>query len=284
MGISPNTALPIAKARGLLQKWMILDPSEIDLDTIAADLGLIIVERENIGSAARLVAGSWNGIISLDSSLREPGRKRFAIAHEIGHFVLHKSKNPIEMCQESDFFRWGSVSTFESEANAFAVEILMPTSLFSQKCGTDAPSLKHIAALAGVFQTSLTATAIRYAELGGFPCVLIVSRDSRVAWTSANQGFPYRVISPGSAVYRESVAAEFFGEGSVPSQPETVPGYAWIEDQEIGSRCFLYEEVLPLRSYNTTLSLVWIRQDDNRRSEDEKVDPHFTPDGKRYRW
>ena len=108
-------------------------------------------------------------------------------------------------------------------------------------------------------------------------------------WITANPAFPYRIRKPGSAVEAYSCAKDFFNSGSVPTKPETVPGYVWLEDYEIGRRCYLYEEVIPMKYYDTVLSLIWMRQDDNLKDEGRldstHFDPdHFTPDGKRYRW
>lgn len=61
-----------------------------------------------------------------------PGRKRFTICHELGHWVLHKPG------QDSLFCRRGSVvegaerpplPEIEEEANAFAAALLMPPAL-----------------------------------------------------------------------------------------------------------------------------------------------------------
>jgi Zn-dependent peptidase ImmA (M78 family) len=282
MAGSAFTAVAIARAKSLLEKWMVLEPREIDLEVIAAELNVVIVERENIGSAARLVSSGTSGIITLDKGLHEAGRKRFAVAHEIGHFLLHRARSPLKMCEESDFFEWHTDSTAEIEANAFAVELLMPAQLFKAQCQAGTPSLSRVSELAELFQTSLTATAIRFVELSRTPCALAVSQDNQVRWSSANQSFPYGLIRAGSRLNEHACAADFFAGRDMPPGPETVPGYVWLEDYETGKRCFLYEEVVPLRKYNTTLSLVWLGQDDNRPSEG--VDPHFTPDGKRYRW
>lgn len=58
-------------------------------------------------------------------------RRRFTIAHEIGHFCLHSAKSKQEFTDSqktmsrSDSF-W---NRYESEANGFAAQLLMPKSL-----------------------------------------------------------------------------------------------------------------------------------------------------------
>ncbi len=284
-----HDTLAIAHARSIISKWNIRHPLDINIEDIAADLNVIIIERPNISSAARIVSIGETGIITVNKQIPELGKKRFAIAHELGHFGLHRKKSPIEICTELSFLEWYKKSDEEQEANAFAVELLMPTDIFRTFCANKTPSLKEIGKIADEFQTSLTATAIRYVELGKTPCAIIASKDEKVNWFAVNPSFPYRIKGKGTPLHEFACANDYFNKGATPSEPETVAGVAWLEDYIIGSKCFLYEEVIPLKAYNTTLSLIWIRQDYNRQSRPEPDsshhDPdHFTPDGKRYRW
>lgn len=74
-----------------------------------------------------------NGIIGINSSHHE-NRQRFTIAHEIGHYLLHKGEPTfIDRKFERINFRSGSGAPVvdtdkieEIEANKFAAELLMP--------------------------------------------------------------------------------------------------------------------------------------------------------------
>ena len=103
MPLRSLTAPSRAKARAILDEWAIVDPKEINLDLIAADIGLGIVERSIEGAAARLVCNGSVGIVTVNQDIREIGRRRFAIAHEMGHFVLHRKRSPVATCTEKDF-------------------------------------------------------------------------------------------------------------------------------------------------------------------------------------
>ena len=74
------------------------------------------------------------------NSLHHPNRQRFTIAHEIGHLVLHREMVTAEVHVDKDFsigfqpLRRDNQSTLgtekvEIEANQFAAELLMPTSV-----------------------------------------------------------------------------------------------------------------------------------------------------------
>ena len=57
-------------------------------------------------------------------------RKRFTIAHELGHFMLHGNKEVFVDTDKNLFIRFRKKQTHysleEAEANAFAAELLMP--------------------------------------------------------------------------------------------------------------------------------------------------------------
>jgi Zn-dependent peptidase ImmA (M78 family) len=55
-------------------------------------------------------------------------RKAFTIAHELGHYFLHEEKEA-EFFYRSDLLRTDQDGTEETEANAFAAALLMPSHL-----------------------------------------------------------------------------------------------------------------------------------------------------------
>ncbi|SFM40501.1 ImmA/IrrE family metallo-endopeptidase [Pelosinus propionicus] len=81
-------------------------------------------------------------IIHINQELNEQDQ-RFTCAHELAHSVLHVAVNT-PFLQRSTLF---SVSKIEREANTFAVELLLPDSLFQQYTGT---TLFALAEMCGV--------------------------------------------------------------------------------------------------------------------------------------
>jgi Zn-dependent peptidase ImmA (M78 family) len=105
-------------------------------------------------------------------------RKRFTIAHELGHVVLHLRAADQEFIDtEADLFRtsdeasddWTPERRQEWEANVFAAELLMPADLVRSTWASLPESGRTVAALARFFQVSETAMAIRLQELGVLP-------------------------------------------------------------------------------------------------------------------
>lgn len=104
-------------------------------------------------------------------------RYRFTIAHELGHFILHRNNSRlfIEKTQRPDqriMFRDNTSSTGEylkeREANSFAAALLMPRKSVEEKAAEYNTEIAEdlIYALARDFNVSNQAMQIRLANLG----------------------------------------------------------------------------------------------------------------------
>jgi Zn-dependent peptidase ImmA (M78 family) len=104
------------------------------------------------------------------NSQRHPVRKRFTIAHELGHFHLHMLGTDGEYVDTSDNFRttfdptepWSESRRKEWEANQFASILLLPEAplrMYWQK----SPDIETIC---GIFQVSRQALLLRLDALG----------------------------------------------------------------------------------------------------------------------
>lgn len=247
-------------AQVIIKDFGITDPSDISLDFVAVDRGIFPREAPLQGCDARLLIDVDHsyGIATISSVIPEIGRKRFALAHEIGHFELHRADSNDWKCSESDFLKSYKGSGKEPEANAFAAELLMPEDMFMAYCTGRIPCHSNISEIAGIFNTSYTSTAIRYVEKGNHPCALLLSRDSKISWFWASHDFPYRVLSRGSKINPNSCAGDFFSNNSLPPKdPERVPAFLWLEDTGTANTSTLYENSFAIPRYNTVLTIIW---------------------------
>ena len=104
-------------------------------------------------------------------------RKRFSVAHELGHLLLHLRSGTDEIITtEADLFRigdtpsesWTPERRREYEANVFAAELLMPSELVRSYWEQIPPKERSIDTMANIFQVSDAAMAIRLQDLGLF--------------------------------------------------------------------------------------------------------------------
>lgn len=84
-------------------------------------------------------------------------RRRFTMAHEVAHFVLHRSLIG-DGIQDDALYRSKLSSAIEAEANRYAADILMPWSLLNQEMANGNNS---VAELARAFNVSKSSMSIR---------------------------------------------------------------------------------------------------------------------------
>lgn len=101
-------------------------------------------------------------------------RRRFTIAHELGHYEFHRNESDLFLDKQFIYRSTSSGSTkvtqqMEQQANAFASIILMPPDLVKKevnKMQLDLGSGHAINELARIFEVSPTAMSIRISSLG----------------------------------------------------------------------------------------------------------------------
>jgi Zn-dependent peptidase ImmA (M78 family) len=118
-----------------------------------------------------------NGQGTIGYNQNEPKvRRRFTIAHELGHYELHKDKSDLFVDKQFIYRSQQSRNTpvnqiMEQEANTFASAILMPTEFVRsevEKIEIDLGSEEAIRQLAGIFEVSTIAMSLRISGLGLF--------------------------------------------------------------------------------------------------------------------
>ena len=128
------------------------------------------------------------GII-YNSGITSPGRINFTLAHEFGHYLLHRAAHPEGLeCGSQDMVRWDSAyGQIEAQANEFAATLLMPLDDFRRQIDPKAkPSLDDIGACADRYGVSLIAAALRWLLYTERRSVLVISRDGFILWARSS--------------------------------------------------------------------------------------------------
>jgi hypothetical protein len=245
-----------AAAKELLERYAIEEPKHLVLEGLAADLGVTVVRGELSGAVARLARVGDRARIRVASRVTNVGRQRFSVAHELGHFVLKHDGAALAGCHERSMFDYKGESK-ESEANLFAVELLLPEKLVRRRCDVSPVDLRPVQKLADDFETSITATAIRFVEFSPERCALVYSETGRVRWTRKSDSFWFRLIGWGQPLEPASLAIDFFRKGAVAEEPEEVRGDAWIESSS-GRAPEVVEHSMAIPSLGAVVSLLWV--------------------------
>ena len=140
-----------------------------DLEAIGPRLNISEFRSEDIPISGELCRDE-NGFKVVFSSYLSLERRRFTIAHEIGHAVFEATgKNCPRIGTE-----------LERLCDMLATEIIMPRDQFLKSL-PDEVSVRMVFDLARTFQASISATAIRCAELLGISAFEV--ENKRVPWS-----------------------------------------------------------------------------------------------------
>jgi Zn-dependent peptidase ImmA (M78 family) len=144
----------------------------VPVEFIAQQLGLKCKLADlQSGVAALLVFEPGTGSIAISRAL-SPEKQRFAIAHEIGHYLLHtrdtrEARLFIYRGVRLDAVPMSPLGLEEKEANCFAAALLMPRDLLADRISeVDMLSNECVQRLATVFCVSVIAMTCRLVTLG----------------------------------------------------------------------------------------------------------------------
>lgn len=133
----------------------------IDIYSIAEFLGLEVQEEAMDDEMSGYIEPRGSAWTIGVNSYHHPNRQRFTIAHELGHFLLHR---PREKHTDVTFARRsGQRNTVENQADSFAAQLLMPEAEVRKLIADGETSLERLAAH---FQVSAMAAKFRAETLG----------------------------------------------------------------------------------------------------------------------
>ncbi len=168
-----------SKAKALRERWN-CTRAPIDSYAIAKKEGLVVKEDDagDDNLSGFLLVDKTAKIIGVNST-HHLRRRRFTVAHELGHYHLHTLGNGNAHIDNSgnvgihfrDETSSAGVDVEEMEANLFAAELLMPAELIQEKIIEISPSGSVcgdtlIEKLAEAFEVSIQAMTVRLSSLG----------------------------------------------------------------------------------------------------------------------
>lgn len=116
----PIAVEEIVKAHGI---------SILDDELEVSISGILVIKAEH----ARIILNQMHPL----------GRLRFTLAHELGHYLLHRDASSVFVDEASLFYRGAQarqgVDPKEVEANVFAAELLMPEDVLRAEVGGGLP-------------------------------------------------------------------------------------------------------------------------------------------------
>lgn len=248
-----------AEANKLLQTLWVQAPEEIDLESLAHKAGKLRIKEGGLENAkGRIVASASGGTIRVKPGMNL-GRRRFTIAHEIGHYILHPREGLDREDTSANFTLWNDPGE-ETEANVFAAELLMPEFLFKPRAAKGVPGIALMDRLAADFSTSVMATAFQYVNYTIEQVALVVSEGGNIKWSVRSKDF-WPLVRTG-ALSGDSAAGEIFA-GKSPDTKKMVrtPACAWLPKFENDSERDIKEDSRFLEWYGCIVTLLWLEDD-----------------------
>ncbi|MBS3651954.1 ImmA/IrrE family metallo-endopeptidase [Pseudaminobacter sp. 19-2017] len=137
------------------------------------------------GALMKAPGGKPGWGIFYNNAFRSKGRINFTLAHELGHYLLHRTAYPDGFyCSSNDVVRWDSeYGQIEHQANVFAANILMPLDDYRRQIPQHLRvDLEMISACAERYRVSLIAASLRWLTYTTRRAILVCSRDGFILW------------------------------------------------------------------------------------------------------
>lgn len=259
---------PELLADKIIDSLGISDPSDLLLmeDMAWARHRAVVRSAPLSGAEARLSVLGGRAVITVSTMVGNDRRRRFCIAHELGHLEMRHSGGLLNVCSTRDLNSWhhkDKQPTLEQLSNQFAAALLLPERFFAGCCVGDDPSLDCIAGLADKFDVSLTATAIRYATYCQEQVAIVYSESGFIKWFHASPDFDELgvFINVRGCLDSETIADRIF-RGEKPRGPaKRVPASSWLSGTSIREDARLLEQSWTIPSCDSAITLLWVDED-----------------------
>jgi len=228
------------------------------IGTFAPALGLVIkeVDAEEFEGALLRMKDCFQGTLLLGRGIVDEGRRRFTLAHELGHYVLPGHGKDEGYCRGKKLDSWGkTLSRFEREANEFAGEVLMPMPRIQDLLGEE-PSYEIASDISRRCASSLSASAYRLAELTTHRFCVVWSEGSIVRWSKNSAEFDFRVRYDDCDT--ETFACRCFDKQPVPDNYDIVPASAWLYGDNLKEGATILEHSRYLPSYDAVITFLLV--------------------------
>jgi IrrE N-terminal-like domain len=280
----PESAASAAAERLVRDRGLTTLPvSPIDL---AAFDGISVSGADLDGASGVLVCSGGAFGILFSRTIGNEAFQRFSVAHELGHY--HLPGHPEALFTDGDVHRshagFESATSYEIEADHFAAGLLMPLHLFKAALSRGGDGLDAIQAAATACATSLTATAIRYAQCTEEPVAVIVSSARSMDYCFMSDelrdvpGLTW--IRKGESLPRDSCTYRFNSSADRVRRADRDEGTSDLSLWFGGRReREVLEQVVGLGSYGKTLTVLsgCSAFDDEDDEGDEALEESWTP-------
>jgi len=188
-------------------------------------------------------------------------RLRFSFAHELGHYFIDEHRNALKKGKSlhKSYYRFMRKNIVEIEADHFASNLLMPTSRFKKIVQTKKFDFSVIETLTKEFETSLSATLLKFIEVDTYPIMVVISKNNKIEHCWKSHDFPYKYFVEHSSKKLPplTVAGDFFNHGIKCENTEVVDACEWFSSYSDIRGIKVFEKCIYRVFNNTVISIIW---------------------------
>lgn len=259
MAYSSKTSSSGIYAWDLLFNFNFTEPP-IDVESLCEKLNIdIIYEDLDQIYAFFIQKNAKKKIILNKNKISYDTKTRFTIAHELGHYILPNHRL-IYNCSIDDIMNFNSNKKEEREANEFASELLMPKNIFLKDVKEHELNFDNIMKLSNIYQTSLTATAIKFIKTTFDKGAIFLSDyDGNILWGFATEDI-YNINT--NKIHEESITYDYLNtfEGKYLKEPQRVPSYCWFDEENYENKYICFEETKIFNKLKQAFTLVTLQE------------------------
>lgn len=235
----------------------------IDVRQIASNFGIIIEEVESDYFEGFSARSEGKAGILINSKYKFEKRKRFTIAHELGHIILPYHNGQQYACTSEDMVRYYAKDE-EVEANEFAAELLMPSDLLEEDCKELDVNLTTINQLSDRYNVSKCAASLRFVDFTYGNCAVVFIEKGVIKSFKASQTFNEEklFIAVKNKVSPISAAGKYFYEsGLLLNSPKESPANIWISEKYKRMDFHIWEQSFEIEAGKLLLTFIWTAKD-----------------------
>lgn len=230
-----------------------------------------IIKAENLSVYYDDYGSAFDGMIIFDTEFyihvntnrhNKPGsqRGRFTLAHELGHYFIDNHRYGLQngyLQPHPSKTNKANHQKIEREADYFASCLLMPEKRFAADCFKRKFNFSVIEELSRTYNVSLTACAIRFADIGNHPIMIVYCEDNQIKWKWNSTDFPFKyLLNNNGKLPEDTLVGEYFSKGEGHRKTEQLWAGDWFN-------CYIYEDESRkiyehfIPHNNKSLSIIW---------------------------
>ena len=131
--------------------------------------------------------GEW-GIV-YNSAITSKGRINFTLAHELGHYLLHRTLSPGGLqCSNRAMLDWKSEpGQVEAQANTFASYLLMPLDDFRSQIRGQDITMDLMSHLSDQYEVSITAAILKWLCITDKRAMIVIGKNGFIDWAWSSE-------------------------------------------------------------------------------------------------